>query len=158
MEKKHMDFREAFDQSVKRQAPFIYSSPSERFPGKVEMAYDLSSIAFRAENGGVCGVSLTEEARQDIREYIETLKRTGLCVRGSVRHPPGDRIPEYYDRGSLLGIPEKEELTVARELEGILRNPYNWVLEDWGKDVPEIQRMLEAKREEWKREKTKNEA
>lgn len=144
-----MDYGEAIEQAIKNKVPFIFSNPSKNHPGIVEIAYDFTTV--RLHN---CLVSLTKEAREDLRVYVEMLKQKGRAEDGRIRYPgcPGAVIPEYYDRG-WVRVPIKEELKVGYELGKILLNPYNWMLEDVGNKTPQAQRMLEAKRKEWLRGK-----
>ena len=134
------------------QLPHIYSVPKKDRPGMVELYYDMGTVQFRSETGGSCGVFLTDEARRDLHLYLEVMKKKGIAEAGNILHPPGQTFREYEDRGWFL-IPQKNEETVARDLDIILRNPHNWVLEDWAKDKPDsiVHRLLKAKREEWNR-------
>jgi hypothetical protein len=141
-----MDYGEAIEQAIKNQVPFIFSNPSKIRPGIMEITYDFTTV--RLHN---CLVSLTKEAREDLRVYLEMLKEKGHAEDGGIRYPgyPGAVIPEYYDHG-WLRVPIKEELKVGYELGKILLNPHNWILDE-GNETPQAQRMLEAKRKEWLR-------
>jgi hypothetical protein len=154
MDKIRMDAGRAREDCIRMQLPLIYSVPKKDRPGMVEIYYDLSTVQFRSETGGVSGVSLTEEARRDLYQYLDVMKNKGIAEAGNILHPPGQTFPEHYDRGWLL-IPEKNEETVARDLETILKNPHNWVLEDWAKERQEsiLHRLLAKKRQEWDQEK-----
>jgi hypothetical protein len=144
--------RDADRARIRMQIPLIYSVPKKNRPNMVELCYDMSTVQFRSETGAVCPVSLTTEARQDLHEYLEVMKEKGIVKAGNILHPPGQSFPIYRDTGWFL-IPQKNEETVARDLDIILRNPHNWVLEDWAKDKPDsiVHRLLKAKREEWNR-------
>ena len=65
--------------AIKLQHPFIYSNPYKDRPSMVEIAY-LSSIRFRVKGGGLCGVELTDDARADLRQYIEIMKNRGIVI------------------------------------------------------------------------------
>ncbi|MGP8071396.1 MAG: hypothetical protein ACLP5V_16090 [Candidatus Bathyarchaeia archaeon] len=148
MEKVRINAGKAREDAIRLQRPLIFSNPSKERPEIVEINYDLSTVTFPSHTGAICGVSLSEETRQDLRDYIEMQKKKGICEDGRIRHPPGEHFSEYYDRG-WLRVPKENEMTVAGDLDRFLSNPHNWVLEDLGRPTPEIQRQLEEKRRQY---------
>lgn len=156
------------DDCVRMQLPHIYWIPKKN--RMVELHYDLSTVRFRYETGGVfgCGVHLTREATEELHQYLEDLKSSGVAKAEELRLPGlyslSQIFPEYRDSrlfprttiGGWLLIPERNAETVAGDLDRILSNPHNWVpqTEGWAKDNPHLAsiiRSLESTREEWDR-------
>lgn len=135
----------------------------------VELHYELSTVMFRSEAGGVCGVHLTHEAAERLHQYLEELKDKGVTKAQVLRLPgfyslsqifPEYRDPRLFPRTTIGGgllVPERRAEAVAGDLDRILSNPHNWELkiEGWADEKPQVastlRRLLESTREEWDR-------